>query len=49
MNPAVIVAIVRMLLCDPVVKKWMETMAKDSSTPIDDVGVSVLYMLLSCK
>lgn len=49
MNPVLIITILRAVLCEPEIKKFLEKAAADSNTPIDDVTLGVLYMLLACK
>lgn len=49
MNPALIIAILRTILCRPELKKWLENEAGKTGTPIDNVALMVIYLLLSCE
>ena len=49
MEPKTVLGIIRMILCNPDVRKWIEDQATHTSTPIDNLAVKVLYLLLNCR
>ena len=49
MNPVMIIGILRMLLCNDEMMAWMEKESSKSSTPIDDIAVKLIGMLLCGK
>lgn len=49
MNPVMIIGILRMVLCNDEMMDWMEKEAKKSTTPIDDIAVKMVGMLLCGK
>jgi len=48
MNEKTVLGIIKMILCNPDVRKWIEDKAGSTSTPIDDLAVKILYLLLGC-
>ena len=48
MEPKTVLGIIKMILCNPDVRKWIEDQAANTSTPIDNLAVKVLYLLLNC-
>ena len=48
MEAKTVLGIIKMILCNPDVKKWIEDQAAHTSTPIDNLAVKVLYLLLNC-
>jgi len=41
-----IVTILQLILCNPQMLEWMREQAQKSDTPIDDIGIKVLEILL---
>jgi hypothetical protein len=48
MEARTVLGIIKMILCNPEVKKWIEDQAAHTSTPIDNLAVKILYLLLGC-
>lgn len=48
MEAKTVLGIVKMILCNPDVRKWIEDQAAHTTTPIDNLAVKVLYLLLGC-
>lgn len=49
MNPAAIMYILRLLLCNTEMLEWLKKQAKVSNTPIDDMAIDIIEMLLCPK
>lgn len=49
MNPILVITILRAILCEKDIKKWLIEQAEKSETPLDNVAVGVLYMILTCE
>ena len=49
MNASIIVMILRAVFCDPDLRAWLEKQAQATDTPIDNLAVKIVYMLLTCN
>ena len=48
-KPEFIVYILKQILCSKEIKEYLNTEAKKTDTPIDDLMVEVIYTLLGCE
>lgn len=48
MNASIIVMIMRAIFCDPDLRAWLEKQAQATDTPIDNLAVKIVYLLLTC-
>ena len=46
MKPALIIYILRLILCDPAILAWLKEQAKKTDSPIDDYMVEIIESLL---
>jgi hypothetical protein len=46
MKPEIIIQILKLIFCNHEVMTWLEEQAAKTSTPIDDVAIRVLKLLL---
>ena len=49
LDPAIIVYILRLVLCNDRILIWLKEQAKKTETPLDDISVTIIEMLLCSK
>lgn len=45
----IVIKILQAILCDPTIMAWLEAEAKKTETPIDDMALTMIKMMLCPK